>query len=334
MFEQFVKHLFPKKINESAITLMPTFYLGGLLMIVFIFLTVSGMLLLFYYSPTPEHAFDSVIFIEEEVFGGAFIRSFHRMCSHIFLVLTAMHLLRVILSGAYKYRTFSYRLGMFIFGIIIFEAYAGYLLPMDQLSWWAAKTGLELAGTLPFGSVIENILAPGGVGTRLTLTRYFVLHSVMIPFLLTLLVSVHMYAVRRDGLLKDTRKVSVDALYPLLIKIFATMFSCSVILTVVFGAPLSEVADPSSPPNPVKSAWFLLWIQEVVSWRAWLFNIIVLIYIGFFFLPEISKRESGHKYFSRDDFPVWGITLFLTISVAVLTIIAMFFRGADWAFVF
>lgn len=176
-------HMLPKKVNENGVKLKPTFYLGALLVALFIFLSISGLLLLFYYTPERSQAFGSILFLEERVFlGGSFFRSFHRMSSHIFLLVLSAHLLRVIFCGGYKVRTYSWRLGgLIIFSLIIFEAYAGYLLPMDQLSWWAAKTGLELMKSLPFGGVLESVLAPDGIGSRLTLTRYFALHVVIIP---------------------------------------------------------------------------------------------------------------------------------------------------------
>ncbi|PLX68971.1 MAG: hypothetical protein C0603_04605 [Denitrovibrio sp.] len=332
MFEHFFMHMLPKKVSENGVRFKPTLYLGAMLVMLFMFLSVSGLLLLFYYTPERSQAFASILFLEEKVFLGSFFRSFHRMSSHIFLIVLSAHMLRVIFSGAYKVRTYSWRLGLFIFTLIIFEAYAGYLLPMDQLSWWAAKTGLELMKSLPIGGILESILAPDGIGSRLTLTRYFALHIVVIPMFLIVLVSVHMFAVRRQGLSIEGMKVSSDKLKSRLIILFVVMFMSVIILSIFIGAPLTLEADPTTPPNPAKSAWFLLWLQEIVSWRTWYINFVMLVYITMFFLPELSRRKSGFGWFSFDDRPVWISVLLMVIIILVLTIIAMFFRGADWSF--
>jgi len=332
MFESFIKHMFPAKVSDSAVRLSPTFYLGAITGALLLMLFMSGALLLFYYTPEPAQAFSSVLFIEEKVFAGRLIRSFHRFCSHALIVAASLHLLRIILSGAYKLRTYSYRLGLFIFALIVFEAYAGYLLPMDQLSFWAAKTGLELVRILPFGDFISSILAPGGAGSRLTLTRYFALHSVLIPFTLMIITSIHMFAIRREGLSSAGDKISQAALFSKLKILLPSLVIIILITSYITGAPLSEPADPSNPPNPVKSAWFLLFIQEIVSWRAWLFNIVAAIYVALFFLPELSRRKSGFAYFAHDDKPVWVIFIVAVLTVIALTIIATYFRGANWSF--
>ncbi len=112
MFEHFFMHMLPKKVNENGVKLKPTFYLGALLVALFIFLSISGLLLLFYYTPERSQAFGSILFLEERVFlGGSFFRSFHRVSSHIFLLVLSAHLLRVIFCGGYKVRTYSWRLG-------------------------------------------------------------------------------------------------------------------------------------------------------------------------------------------------------------------------------
>lgn len=332
MFDHFIKHMFPKKVSSSGVRFRQTFYLGTITGVLLMMLFLSGALLLFYYTPDTDKAFASVLFIEEQVFAGKLIRSFHRFCSHALIVAASLHLLRIVLSGAYKLRTYSYRLGVFIFALIVFEAYAGYLLPMDQLSFWAAKTGLELIRILPFGDFISSILAPGGAGSRLTLTRYFALHAVLIPFILILLTSIHMFAIRREGLSCAGEKIPQSELFKRLKILIPSVVAVVLVASYIAGAPLSEPADPSNPPNPVKSAWFLLFIQEIVSWKAWLFNVAVLLYMALFFLPEISKRKSGYGYFAKDDKAVWMLFIFMVIAVITLTVIAMYFRGANWSF--
>lgn len=137
-----------------------------------------------------------------------------------------------------------------------------------------------------------------------------------------------MFAVRRQGgLAIDGDRVSVDELVKRLKIVMAMLFIFVVALSLVFGAPLTLEADQTAPPNPAKSAWFLLWLQEIVSWETWYINFILLIYVAMFFLPELSRRKSGFGWFSSDDRPVWVSVVILTLIILVLTIIGMFFRG-------
>lgn len=162
-------------------------------------LVVSGLLLLFYYQPCPQKAFESILFLESSVPGGRFIRSLHRLTSHAFLVLIFFHTLRVIFTGAYrKPRELNWVIGFVILCSALFEAYTGYLLPMDQLAFWGTQTGMELISTAPFGEMIRNCLVPDEVGQALSLLRFYTLHIVVIPLAIALLCSLHFYRIRRD----------------------------------------------------------------------------------------------------------------------------------------
>jgi len=335
MIKKFIDHLFSKKINLSSKKFNYTFYLGVLLFWVTFLLFLSGILLSLYYFPIPEYAYKSLLFIEENVFLGRFIRSFHRMLTHIFLVLSALHILRIIFSGVYKWRSFNYKIGYISFLLIIFYAYTGYLLPFDQLSFWATTTGMELIKQIPFGDKLVNLLVPFAVEDRYTLLRFYVLHVIFLPIILTFLLSIHMYVLRKDKLyVQLSSSINLDDYksYVLKLGLFAFMFV--LVCSIVFKAPLGPPADFVNPPNPAKSAWFLLWIQELVSIRGYLFNILVLIFIFYLFLPEISMRKEGYKWFSKDDIVVWGFTVFLSVMIVILTIVAYFFRGENWSFVF
>ncbi len=142
-----------------------TFCLGGLAFSAFLIMLVSGMLLLVYYQPTPERAFNSILFLESSVWGGKYLRSLHRLTSHALLILLILlHTLRVILTGAYQRpRQLNWVIGCLLLFLALFEAYTGYLLPLDQLAFWATQTGMELLATLPFGTLPPF---PAGAGRR------------------------------------------------------------------------------------------------------------------------------------------------------------------------
>jgi len=194
-----MEHIFPRLILEENLRITYTFCLGGLAFTAFVLLVVSGLLLVFYYQPCPEKAFESILFLESSVPGGRFVRSLHRLASHALLVLIFLHTLRVILTGAYrKPRQFNWVIGFVILCSVVFGAYTGYLLPMDQLAFWATHTGMELISTAPFGEMIRNFLVPDDVGQPLSLLRFYALHIAVIPLAIAILCFLHFYRIRRD----------------------------------------------------------------------------------------------------------------------------------------
>lgn len=199
MFTDFLKHLFPRVVLEKNLRIRYTFCLGGMAFAVFLLLLASGMLLLFYYQPTPERAFSSILFLERSVWGGKYLRSLHRLSSHLLLILLMLHTLRVILTGAYqKPRRLNWVIGALLFCLAVFEAYTGYLLPLDQLAYWATQTGMELLLTAPLGEMFRALLVPDGIGEALSLLRFYALHVVLIPLTLLLLCCLHFYRVRKN----------------------------------------------------------------------------------------------------------------------------------------
>jgi len=172
MLSDFLKHLFPRVVQEKNLRFSYTFCLGGLAFSAFLIMLASGMLLLVYYQPTPERAFNSILFLESAVRGGTYLRSLHRLTSHALLILLFLHTLRVILTGAYhRPRQLNWVIGMLLLLLCVFEAYTGYLLPMDQLAYWATQTGMELLLTVPFGEFPPRLLVPDGVVPALPVVR-------------------------------------------------------------------------------------------------------------------------------------------------------------------
>lgn len=198
MFKEFIKHLFPRVTLKKNLQFTYTLCLGGLSFSAFIMLAISGVLLAVYYIPEPAHAYESIIFIEENVAGGKYIRNLHRFSSSTFLVLMFLHILRVILTGAFLSRKYNWVVGLFLLFLSIFTGYTGYLLPMDQLSYWATQTGTELIRILPFGDYIYKVIIPDAIGGRLTLIRFYAMHIIILPISITALSFIHFYRVRRD----------------------------------------------------------------------------------------------------------------------------------------
>ncbi len=199
MVKELVRHMFPRVVASDTLRITYTFCLGGLAFTCMIVLAVSGLLLLFYYSPSPAAAHDSIQFLESSVWGGAYVRSLHRLSSHALLVLLALHTLRVILTGAFQApKKLNWVAGCLLLFLCLFEAYTGYLLPMDQLAYWATQTGMELLRVLPFGNAIRTLLVPDSVGGPLSLLRFFALHVAIVPMALFTLTMLHFFIIRRQ----------------------------------------------------------------------------------------------------------------------------------------
>ena len=195
----FLRHLFPRVTLARNLRFSYTFCLGGLAFTAFMLLIASGMLLLFYYQPTPERAYQSILFLESSVWGGRQIRCLHYLSAHAMLILILLHTLRVILTGAYhRPRQLNWVIGVLLLFLTVFAGYTGYLLPMDQLAYWATKTGTELLSSIPLGEHIKALLAPDGVGQPLSLLRFYALHIAVIPLSILLLSALHFYRVRKN----------------------------------------------------------------------------------------------------------------------------------------
>lgn len=199
MFKEFLRHLFPRVVLAGNLRITYTFCLGGLAFTAFLVLALSGLLLLFYYRPSAEGAFASILFLEAKVAGGAYLRRLHRLSSHAILVFIFLHTLRVVLTGAYRPpRQMNWVVGFSLLCLAVFEAYTGYLLPMDQLALWATRTGMELLATAPGGESMRALLVPDAVGGDLSLLRFYALHIAIIPMVMLVLCLLHFFRIRRD----------------------------------------------------------------------------------------------------------------------------------------
>jgi quinol-cytochrome oxidoreductase complex cytochrome b subunit len=176
--------------------------LGSATLFVAINQIVTGILLTIYYVPTPDHAYDSVQYITTQVTAGWFIRGMHHYGASAMVILAVAHMIRVIYYGAYKYpRELAWFTGVLLLLITVGFGFTGYLLPWDQKAYWATIVGTRIAGTPPFiGDFILRILRGGQELSAVTLARFFGTHVWVLPSMLILLISLHMYLVIRIGI--------------------------------------------------------------------------------------------------------------------------------------
>jgi quinol-cytochrome oxidoreductase complex cytochrome b subunit len=163
---------------------------------------VTGILLTIYYVPTPDHAYDSVQYIMDDVAFGWLIRGLHHWGASAMILLVFLHMLRVFYYGAYKFpRELTWVVGVFLLLITIGFGFTGYLLPWDQKAYWATTVGTNIAGSAPgIGPVIKGVLRGGEGLTALTLNRFFGTHVWVLPALLILFLVAHLYLVIKIGI--------------------------------------------------------------------------------------------------------------------------------------
>ena len=203
----FLLHWFPAKVTKSSLDWGYSFWLGAVSSALFLLLILSGFPLLFLYIPSVERAYASVKDIEYVVAFGSWIRSVHRFSAHLMVAAVFLHLVRVFLTGAYKNgvgrgqrREWNWILGVGMLLSTLFLSFTGYLLPWDQLAFWAVTVGTNIASSVPLvGPTIRELLIGGRTIDQPTLIRFYALHVFVLPALLSLLFVYHVWRIRKDG---------------------------------------------------------------------------------------------------------------------------------------
>ncbi len=162
-----------------------------------------------YYSPSPDHAYDSVSYINNQAAMGNFIRGLHHWGASAMVVLVVLHMLRIIIMGAYKYpREVTWFVGVVLFVIVMAFGFTGYLLPWDEKAYWATTVGTNMAGTVPvIGGWILILLRGGTELGAVTLTRFYALHVLVLPMIALMFVAAHLYLVVRLGISAPPEKI-------------------------------------------------------------------------------------------------------------------------------
>jgi quinol-cytochrome oxidoreductase complex cytochrome b subunit len=194
-------HLHPVKVKRHAVKVSYTLCLGGLSFFLFILLTVTGIFLMFFYRPTAASAWNDVRTLETAVYFGSLVRNMHRWAAHLMVLSVFLHMSRVFYHGAYKApREFNWVIGVILLTLTLLLSFTGYLLPWDQLALWAVTVGTNMMGYTPvFGSSVRYVLLGSKEISGDTLLRWYVLHVLLLPFVIVIFMAVHFWRVRKDG---------------------------------------------------------------------------------------------------------------------------------------
>jgi len=197
----FFFHIHSAKVHERTLRPSTTLGLGLFTLFSFVILVVTGVLLMFYYVPSPEQAYQRMLDLRGAVIFGTFLRNLHRWGAHAMVGLAILHMMRVFLTGGHKApREFNWVIGVILLLLTLFLSFTGYLLPWDQLAYWAIMVGTSIAGYAPFiGDQMRFFLLGDDSVGREALLRFYVLHVVVLPAVLTALIGLHFWRIRKDG---------------------------------------------------------------------------------------------------------------------------------------
>lgn len=271
--------------------------LGSATLTVFVIQVVTGIVLATFYSPSPDHAYESIRYIESQVASGGLLRGIHHWAASAMVVLLIGHLIRVFAFGAYKYpREANWLIGVGLFSLVMAFSFTGYLLPWDQKAYWATVVGTSIAGTTPvIGGQLLALLRGGGELGAATLSRFYAFHVLWLPLGLGLLILLHLVLVIRQGIAARPGAMEAGApprtddpaypeyydrayhrskegdvrFYPDIVgkDAIASAFVVVIIfgLALAFGAPLEAPADPTDSSYVPVPEWYFLPLYQLLK---------------------------------------------------------------------
>ena len=305
-----ILHLHPRKVKVSTLPFTLTFGLGGMAALLVVIQVVTGLLLKFHYEPSPESAYNSILNLQESLLFGKMLRNIHHWSAIAFVWVAFLHMLRTAFTGAYRPpRDVTWITGLALLLLVVLSNFTGYLLPWDQLSYWAVTVGTSLLSYIPLaGEPIRKALLGGAEVGQPTLTNFFNLHTGVIPLLIIALMAWHFWRIRRaagvivadrdkESPMVDTRPHLVNREFVVAITLLAAIF----IISSLFDAPLRERANPAFSPNPAKAPWYFMGLQELLIHFHPLFAVFIMpvtVLAAAVWMPYIRSTDTNHgKWF-------------------------------------
>jgi ubiquinol-cytochrome c reductase cytochrome b subunit len=279
---------------------------------------ITGIFLWMAYSPSSQTAWESVNYIQNDMAGGWLLRGLHHYTAQVMTVLLALHLMQVVIDGAYKApREVNFWFGLILLQLVLALSLTGYLLPWDQKGFWATKVATNIMTVVPFvGPDLQRLVIGGADYGHHTLTRFFALHAGVLSGAVVLLVTGHIYLFRRHGLTAKEPKRGPDAAFWPDQVLKDAVASLAVLATVLFlivrhrlfstpgplGAELGAPADPSEPFSAARPDWYFLFLFQFLKYfpggkEVWGAIVIPGLLMGVIFLmPFIGRWKLGHRF--------------------------------------
>ena len=281
---------------------------GSTLVFTFAVQMITGMFLWMAYSPSTQTAWESVYYIQHVMQYGWLVRGLHHFTAQAMIVLLALHLMQVIIDGAYKApREINYWLGLVLMLIVLGLSLTGYLLPWDQKGYWATQVATNIAGGTPLvGSEIQKLAAGGSAYGHHTLTRFFALHAGLLPFLLMAFLVLHIAVFRRHGITVPNPHRAPDVFFwP--DQVLKDAIACLAILVATLAlvilkeAELGSPADPSENYSAARPEWYFLFLFEMLKYFPGKYEVIGAMVVPglvmgvLFLMPFIARIRGGHR---------------------------------------
>ena len=270
---------------------------------------ITGIFLWLGYSPSGQTAWESVYYIQEHMTGGHFLRGLHHWTAQVMTVLLILHLLQVVIDGAYKApREINFWFGIILLQLVLGLSLTGYLLPWDQKGYWATKVATDIMGSTPLiGEQLKQIVLGGSDYGHHTLTRFFALHAGILPLGVIGLTAAHIYLFRRHGLTaKKPHKGPDEFFWPE--QVLKDVVACLAVLVTILvlhftfnGAHLDPPADPSTS-YPARPDWYFLFLFQFLKYFPGHWEVLGAIVLPgivmtlIFLMPIIGRSEKGHKF--------------------------------------
>jgi quinol-cytochrome oxidoreductase complex cytochrome b subunit len=282
----FLAHIRPRYYEKASTFFTHTFRLGFFTAFFFFVELITGLILMVYYTPSPDQAYQSIFTLLSEIPFGQMLRDMHRLGAEAMVIFTALHMLRTFLTGSYKKdRSFTWLTGVVLLLTTLALSFSGYLLPWDQLAYWAVTIGTSMAEAAPFIGNEINLLLRGAPDIAADgLLRFYLGHVVLLPLIAFLVISIHYYKVSRehgislpakyeDGKAtpeeKKVAKTRIDFIPDLLThEIFLTALGLLVLVAGTafwYRAPLEHIANPQQTPLDTMAPWYFLWLQGMLK---------------------------------------------------------------------
>jgi quinol-cytochrome oxidoreductase complex cytochrome b subunit len=308
VFNTLLLHLRPIRVPANTIRYTHTFGLGGMSLLLVLLLMGTGALLMFVYEPSSGGAHGSIAGLESDVLFGPLVRGVHYWCANLIVVVVTLHLLRVLLTGAFHPpRQFNWIVGLTLLACVLTSNFTGYLLPWDQRSYWAVTIVTGMVEYVPVvGGWLQRVMRAGPeIGTS-TIINFYTIHTTLVPVLLISFMGLHFWRVRKAGGVippeppadRDGQRPRYVLFLPHLlmreVAVALALFAVVLVLAIVFRAPLGEGANPGMSPNPAKAPWYFMGFQELLLHFDPLFAVVVIplvVIAALVLLPYLRYRD-------------------------------------------
>ncbi len=278
VMDSLILHIHPAKVEVTSMKWTYTWGLGGLSALLMMVLGLTGIVLLNNYTPAAPQAYLDILEINSNVWFGELIRNLHHWSANLLIVVAVLHLIRVFATGSYRPpRELNWLIGVVMLLLVLGANFTGYLLPWDQLAYWAITVGTSIISYVPFiGQWLTQLVLGGPEVGANTLLNFYSMHISFIPLAIFGLMSYHFWRVRKDGGLtipkssKQTEDLKPERVttIPHLVRrelVFALgWFAVLLIFAMFVPAPLEGIANPDVSPNPAKAPWYFMGLQELL----------------------------------------------------------------------